>query len=315
MIKIATQKEFNNIWFRTGKDPDGNNMPKIVLGGNEDSYRKYLEKKQCEYNTNDIKEKALFERKIELRSTRVKYYIWRGGECDACAALDGEIFEEGSEPSSQHPNCGCTLEEVDVQGNIVKDGNIKKPSPWKEGSKSSKEILAERDIDYDERLREVRAKRNKEKMPKSGQRWKDMWDKSKFGKNKFSPYGKERMLPHYDKPKIHKGDDIALPKGTIIPSVKNGTVVANTFEEKGYGNYIRIKNDDGTYSEYGHMAEQSRLEVGSKVNQGDIIGSVGNTGRSTGNHLHYTERRVDFQYIEPSDKSRQYLFDFYNELF
>ena len=142
-LSIATEKEFNNIQFRTGKDPDGNDIPKMVWGGSEDSYRKYLTKNHNEHETNKVTRNVLLNQKMELKSAEVKYYIWRGGECDACAALDGKIFEEGSEPGYQHPNCGCTLEEVDAQGNTAKDGIIKEPSSWKENAKSSEEVLAE----------------------------------------------------------------------------------------------------------------------------------------------------------------------------
>jgi murein DD-endopeptidase MepM/ murein hydrolase activator NlpD len=334
-FKIATEKEFISAWFRYFKDPDGNDTPTMILGGKEDSYTKYVLRKQVELNTNNTNNTARnekFTHKIEIKSVEtessddqsdededVTYYIWRGSGCEACEALDGEIFEEGSEPSSPHPNCTCTLEEVDEDGSKVKDGKTKNPEQWTEDSKSAKEILEERGVDYDKKVEGVRDKKQKEDIRGNGERWRDKWNNShygeRYGQNKFSYYGKERMLPHYDKPQMHKGDDIALPKGTVIPSVKNGTVIANKFQESGYGNYVRIKNDDGTYSEYGHMAEKSPLEAGTKVKKGDIIGNVGKTGGSTGNHLHYTEKGGDFQHIEPAEESRQYLFDFYNELF
>jgi hypothetical protein len=53
--KIATNREFHNIWFRTGKDPDGNDMPRIVLGGNEDSYTRYALFKQSVINAQEFK--------------------------------------------------------------------------------------------------------------------------------------------------------------------------------------------------------------------------------------------------------------------
>jgi len=150
--------------------------------------------------------------------------------------------------------------------------------------------------------------------------WQDKWDNSNLGKDKFSPYGEVRDLPHYDKPKIHKGDDIALPEGTPIPAVRDGVVVKSGWEndnnhKQGYGQRIIAKNNDDTYSDYGHMKEGSlKYQVGDKMQQGDIMGEVGSTGASTGSHLHYSEKDPDKHYIEPSDSSRQYLFDFYNDL-
>lgn len=87
--------------------------------------------------------------------------------------------------------------------------------------------------------------------------------------------------------KMHKGVDFAAPRGTPIYAAGNG-VVSFAGRKGGYGNYIRIRHN-GTYSTaYAHMKGFRRgIQKGSRVNQGDIIGYVGTTGRSTGPHLHY----------------------------
>ena len=110
---------------------------------------------------------------------------------------------------------------------------------------------------------------------KTGKEWQNKWDKEgKDGNRLSSPYGM-RKHPVTGEAKMHKGDNYALPKGTPIPAVKDGEVVANRYQENGYGNYIRTTNNDGTYSDYAHMTERSPLKQGDKVSQGDEIAKVG----------------------------------------
>ena len=91
--------------------------------------------------------------------------------------------------------------------------------------------------------------------------------------------------------KAHKGIDIGAPKGTKIKAAAGGTVVtSSTGYNGGYGNYIVISHGNGVETAYGHCNELD-VKVGQKVSQGEIIGSVGNTGRSYGNHLHLEIRK------------------------
>lgn len=87
---------------------------------------------------------------------------------------------------------------------------------------------------------------------------------------------------------LHSGLDMAAPKGTPIYATAKGTVSRAQWV-KGYGLYVRLMHGQFE-SGYGHM---SRLNVvtGQRVDRGDIIGYVGSTGRSTGNHLHYEVRK------------------------
>lgn len=87
--------------------------------------------------------------------------------------------------------------------------------------------------------------------------------------------------------KMHKGVDFAAPRGTPIYAAGDGVVQrANRFSS--YGNYIRIRHN-GTYdTAYAHLQGFAKgVAAGKRVRQGDIIGYVGTTGRSTGPHLHY----------------------------
>ena len=84
----------------------------------------------------------------------------------------------------------------------------------------------------------------------------------------------------------HKGIDIGAPKGTPIKAAAGGTVtVAQYGYSGGYGNYVIISHGNGIQTVYGHC-NTLNVKVGQKVSQGEQIATVGNTGRSTGNHLH-----------------------------
>lgn len=87
--------------------------------------------------------------------------------------------------------------------------------------------------------------------------------------------------------KMHKGVDFAAPRGTPIYAAGDGKIVKRG-PFSSYGNYIKIRHGNGLETAYAHMnGFKSGLTVGSRVKQGQVIGYVGTTGRSTGPHLHY----------------------------
>ena len=83
--------------------------------------------------------------------------------------------------------------------------------------------------------------------------------------------------------------DIAIAGGTPIYAAHNGTVVATTGHWS-YGNVVMIDNGDGISTLYAHMQSAAIVSVGQTVTQGQVIGYVGSTGNSTGNHLHFEVR-------------------------
>lgn len=84
--------------------------------------------------------------------------------------------------------------------------------------------------------------------------------------------------------------DIAAPTGTPIVAAASGTVLlARNGYNGGYGNMIIIKHSNGTSTLYAHLSKIS-TKTGDKVSQGELVGYVGSTGRSTGPHLHYEVR-------------------------
>lgn len=84
----------------------------------------------------------------------------------------------------------------------------------------------------------------------------------------------------------HRGIDFAIPQGTPIPSIGDGVVTAMTDEgNASFGKSIHIHMKDGNDVIYGHLS-QWKVMVGQQINSGDIVGFSGNTGDSTGPHLH-----------------------------
>lgn len=108
------------------------------------------------------------------------------------------------------------------------------------------------------------------------------------GKPVSSSFGVRRD-PIIRRPAMHAGIDFRAPTGTDIRSAGAGTVIKAGWNG-GYGRMVEIDHGNGLTSRYAHM---SRIKVseGQKVETGDIVGQVGNSGRSTGPHLHYEVRR------------------------
>lgn len=94
----------------------------------------------------------------------------------------------------------------------------------------------------------------------------------------------------------HEGIDLAAPVGTPIFAPGEGEVIFAGWQ-RGYGNLIKIRHELGVETRYGHLS-QIRVRVGQKVSRGALIGDMGNTGRSTGSHLHY-EIRVNGRSVDP----------------
>ncbi|MDZ7629056.1 MAG: peptidoglycan DD-metalloendopeptidase family protein [Parvularculaceae bacterium] len=87
--------------------------------------------------------------------------------------------------------------------------------------------------------------------------------------------------------KAHKGVDFAAARGTPIMAAGDG-VVEKAGPYGSFGNYVRIRHAQGYATAYAHMnAIKKGVRAGARVRQGDVIGTVGSTGRSTGPHLHY----------------------------
>ncbi len=100
-----------------------------------------------------------------------------------------------------------------------------------------------------------------------------------------SPFG-TRSDPFTGQIKTHGGTDIAAPMGTPLLAAADGTVVTASYDDDGYGFYVKIKHNDTYTTLYGHCSVL-HVTAGQTVKQGQMIAEVGSTGYSTGPHVHY----------------------------
>ncbi len=111
-----------------------------------------------------------------------------------------------------------------------------------------------------------------------------------------SPFG-YRIHPIKKVKKLHTGMDIGCPSGTNIVASNAGTVIASKWNNS-YGNMIMIDHGGGIVTLYAHNS-QRLVNVGDVVAKGQVIAKSGNTGDSTGPHLHF-EVRVNGNYVDPA---------------
>lgn len=98
--------------------------------------------------------------------------------------------------------------------------------------------------------------------------------------------------------RVHNGIDLSMPEGTELRSVANGVVERITnYGNENIGTGVIIRTDDGTRFIYGHLSEAS-VNVGDQITTGQLIGLSGNTGHSTGAHLHFAVHQ-DGQFVNP----------------
>ncbi len=105
------------------------------------------------------------------------------------------------------------------------------------------------------------------------------WVTSDFG-TRLDPYSADRQM--------HEGLDVATPHGQPVQSPSDGVVVFNGVEG-GYGKVLVIDHGYGVKTRYGHLSE-TFVRLGDRVKRGEKVAAVGNTGKSTGPHLHYEVR-------------------------
>ena len=115
-----------------------------------------------------------------------------------------------------------------------------------------------------------------------------------------------RVISAVDGGRQHKGLDIKVYIGDTIRAAFSGKVRIVRYEAGGYGKYIVIRHPNGLETIYGHLSEQLVTE-NQVVRAGEIIGLGGNTGRSTGSHLHF-ETRLCGVALNPA-----LMFDFRNQ--
>jgi len=115
-----------------------------------------------------------------------------------------------------------------------------------------------------------------------------------------------RTHPIYKIQHLHTGIDFTAPIGTEVYATGDGIVKEINTDYRGYGNHVIISHGFGYETLYAHLSKFNGLKPGQKVKRGEVIGYVGNTGTSTGPHLHY-------EVIKNGEKINPVNF-FYNDL-
>lgn len=112
-----------------------------------------------------------------------------------------------------------------------------------------------------------------------------------------SGYG-SRTHPVLGTTKVHEGVDLGASCGTPVKAAADGKVVAAEFNSAS-GNRVKVDHGNGVITGYYHL-QGFNTSVGAEVSQGDVVGTVGSTGRSTGCHLHYAKMDQAGNYSDPS---------------
>lgn len=151
-----------------------------------------------------------------------------------------------------------------------------------DASEEKQEALMEQLAQAEQELEEALAKEEAEKIPSVSE---EGWMTPVTSYRLTSPFGM-RDHPILGYPRMHNGVDMACPAMTPIYASRSGVVSVAAYQADGAGNYVQLNHGDGYRSIYMHMTYYT-VSVGQYVQQGQIIGYVGNTGLSKGDHLHF----------------------------
>lgn len=126
-----------------------------------------------------------------------------------------------------------------------------------------------------------------------------------FGSNWSVPVTNTKINAAFGKRRYrwHHGTDLKLKVGDPVKAAFDGIVRIRSYERYGYGHYVVIRHRNGLETLYGHLSKVG-VAIGQEIRAGDVVGLGGNTGRSTGPHLHF-EVRYQGLSINPTD-----IFDF-----
>lgn len=247
------------------------------------SLYRYKALKENEYEKEAEEEKSNIENVVLKGGISYNKYVWHSenGEntCDECSALDGKEFEFYDEvPERPHPNCRCTVVVIEDSDIAIEDDENSE-----DGSEEGGNEPPSQNPNPQPSQKSPQPTPPPKNPPQAQpQKWIKPCDGPIVGK-----YGEQRSTH------VHNGIDIAVPIGTPIKAVADGTVYyAGANDPRGYGQYVIIThniNGKIVTSEYGHLSSWN-VQPGQQIKQGQIIAKSGNTGHSHGPHLHLTIR-------------------------
>ena len=122
-----------------------------------------------------------------------------------------------------------------------------------------------------------------------------------------------RIHPIYKTRKMHYGMDFTAPVGTDVYATGKGVIENVQKTSRGYGNNVVINHGFGFKTRYAHLSKIN-VKKGQKVNRGDVIGLVGNTGLSTAPHLHYEVVKIENENGQSVEKRVNPVYYYYNDL-
>ncbi len=254
------------------------------------SLQRYKNLNENNYDQDAQEEKENIETILLKGGISYNKYIWHSenseNTCDVCKSLDGKEFDFYDEvPERPHPNCKCTVE-------IVEDTSSNSDfERVKEENNDTNKIPSQNPTSQSTSKSQSPQPNHAPKNTPQSQRWIKPCNgpiTSGFGK---------RVAPVPGASEYHNGWDIGVSVGTPVSTIADGKVIA-VGPARGYGNWVAIDhgiiNGIKVTSEYGHISSWN-VSYGQTVKQGQVIAKSGNTGTSSGPHLHITIREGNFQ--------------------
>ncbi|MBD5401774.1 peptidoglycan DD-metalloendopeptidase family protein [bacterium] len=247
------------------------------------SLYRYNSLQEHNYINDAQEEKEDIKNKVLKTGITYNKYIWHSENsehtCDKCKELDGQVFDFYDEvPERPHPNCRCTVEIVEDLNNKTEDNDNTNKIPPQSPNHQPEQESPQQPTPQNPSQTKIQA-----------------WIKPCNGPI-TSGYGK-RVSPVPGASSYHNGWDIGVPIGTSVSTIADGKVIA-VGPARGYGNWVVIDhgiiNGTRVTSEYGHLSSWN-VSYGQVVKQGQVIAKSGNTGYSSGPHLHITIREGNFQ--------------------
>lgn len=251
-------------------------IAKYIEGLNQE-----LEAAQAEGNTQQVQKIQDSIEKAQVYYNDTKESWWES----VGSAVSNFASKAGSWLSKLWPfGKGGATSETEKQLNKIENSSMSKGGAQKhEEENPSKKPIPKVESISTSRIRNEEVGMGGAKSPSSTKYVKPISDDfnapltSKYGWRTWSDGTKE----------WHNGVDYGVPVGTPIQSIADGKVtISQDGYNDGWGNYVRIQHDNGQESLYAHQSKR-KVEVGDRVKAGQIIGESGNTGRSTGPHLHF----------------------------
>jgi murein DD-endopeptidase MepM/ murein hydrolase activator NlpD len=196
--------------------------------------------------------------------------------------LGGSAIASEGESSAEPPTAGAATVAADVAANSSGVDSTQVRQLVAAASSELEQAAIAQQVREERRASQLRASRARERAALDARRKRllaaaQRWVMPVQGYEFTSEFGPRSG-------RLHAGNDLAAPIGTRVGALSSGTVVF-AGQQGGYGNKVEIRHWDGTVSWYAHLSSIA-VTTGQSVTPGQLVGEVGNTGQSTGPHLH-----------------------------